>query len=1057
MFLKIWKDYMQRRTFSYFLLVVLVLFGFLTLNLLPKESSPDIQVPIAIILTPYPGATAEQVEEITNDIEKASKNISDIDKITSTSSAGYSSVVVTFKQGADVDGKIDELKEEIDKIDGSFPKDVMDTDIHDIKFSDAPVYTFSIATNQNKYDVRKISDDLVDIFEDVQGVSGVSVSGISDYEISINLNQLKIKQYNLTLGQIQSAIIGANINLPLGDIEIENQSYILSSNIQIDSVEDLEKIPVMSNGKNVVYLKDIAEIKKDLKREDVNSNIFFPDNYSNQKSVVFGVSKEKGFNIIQLTEALGEKLEELKKDGNLLQGIDTVVTMDLGHYAKRDMWNLSQNGLMAVILVFIVLIFVLGLKNAFVAAIGIPISFLLAFIFFYFVGNTLNYISLFSMILAIGILVDSDIVITEGIAQRKEKLKKEGSILNPKELEMEASVRAVKDLAGPMLAGTATTIAVFSPLLFLTGVTGDFIKNIPFTVIFILLASQIVSIFVVPLMHSSEYKMPFGKFFKKLFWKNKKESFEKKKNEKLFFDFSTTKKKYLNLLDWIFKKKSRENWILILVIFSFLASLYLPFSGAVKSDFFPGGDVPLIFINAELDRDATRSDLKKYLEKIKEKIVDKKYYSSVIITLGQTSEFAGGGKLDMGDRFGNILINIKEDEQKIGKKYLNELREELSNFEKITMSAPEGGPPGGAPIDFNIIGGNFDTVKDASLIAENILLKTVGVINIKSSLDKNFMGIEFEIDQAKANIFGVNLQALLSKVSSITKGNEILEIKDKNEAVKIYLKNNLSLSGSQEKINSSIILNSTIKNNKGEDIYLSFLMRAVPKSVDSEIFHYDRKNSLKITAEIEDGYELVSVVEKIQEEFKLKNNTSAEIIFGGSFDQQQNSFGETGLAFMAGILLIFGILIFLFNSYRLPLIIESVIPLAFTGVVVGLWITGSALSFPSILGFVALSGIVVNNSIILIYVYEELRKKKKTISDILDREEILEIVKKGSISRIRPIILTTITTILGVAPLITASAMWAPIAYTIIFGLLFATVITLIFIPIIYKKWYPKK
>ena len=502
---------MQRRTFSYFLLVVLVLFGFLTLNLLPKESAPDVQVPIAVVTTPYPGATAEQVEEITDELEKAIKNVSGIDRITSTSSQGYSSITVKFNQGENVDEKINEVKDEIDKVDGGFPEDVKDTNVFDIKFSDAPIFSFSLATNQNKYDVRKISDDLVDIIDVVNGVSKVSVAGISDYEISINLKQKEIKKYNLSLSQISRAISSANVNLPLGDIEIKNQSYILSTNTKINSVEDLESIPILNNGNSVVYLKDIAEIKKDLKKQDVLSEIFFPENLENQKSVIFSVSKKKDFNIIELTDSLNLKLEELKKEGNLLDGVDVVVTMNLGDDAKKDMIDLSQNGLTAVILVFIILIFVLGVKNAFVAAIGIPISFLLAFIFFYFVGNTLNFISLFSMILAIGILVDSDIVITEGIAEKKKKIKKERPELKGDELEMEASLQAVKALAGPMLAGTATTIAVFSPLLFLTGVTGDFIKNIPFTVIFILIASQVVSIFIVPLLHSSRYKAPFSK------------------------------------------------------------------------------------------------------------------------------------------------------------------------------------------------------------------------------------------------------------------------------------------------------------------------------------------------------------------------------------------------------------------------------------------------------------------------------------------------------------------------------------------------------------------
>lgn len=1043
----------------------------MSLDALPKESAPEIQIPIAIVSSSLSGATAKEVEEqITNEIEKAVEKITGVDTITSTSSDGRSTTIVNFNQNEDIDKKVSEVKSEVDKIRSKLPSDASDPTVSDVNFSDQPVFSFTIASNENKFQLQKIANLLQEEIESITGTSEVSYTGLPEYEVSVFLDPKKIQSQNLSFGEIANAIRSANILSPLGDIKIAGQNYNLSLDTQIKKSEQLENIPITKKGRNIIYLKDIAYITEGFAKEKVTSEILFPKSENSSRALVFSVSKNTGYNIVTLTENINKKLEELSKTGGIINGIPYRVTQDSGADAKKDMVNLSQNGLAAVILVFIILFFVLGVKDSFIAAVGIPISFLVAFIFFNLVGNTLNFISLFSMILSIGILVDSDIVITEGIAKKKENLRKENPGLRGEELEKQASETAIKELAGPMIAGTATTIAVFAPLFFLSGVTGQFISGIPFTIVFILLASQIVSVFIIPLFHGSKFRFPFANFWKKLFtkigWRSKKEEGEKSEKKKAMISFEKWEEKYKNILHYFFKRKYRENILIILVILTFFVTLSLPISGILKAKFFPGGDVPFIYGNVELDKGSNQQQTADFISIVEQMVKEEPFYDSIIITKGQTSQYAND--ISRGDRFGNILINIKEEFKSEGTAALTKLREitKENNWKYIEFSAPEGGPPTGSPIEFDIISDSFELSKNGAILAENILRTDSSVINISTDLDKNNTGFELQVNREKALLYNVSISTVAQEIFASTNGVESIELKNESDSTQVYLKMQRNEQNQElQELSPETISGIRVKNNVGKYVSVSSFTTIIPKSVNSTIKHLDGKVSVKITAENVADSSLGEIISRFKKNFSEKNTSEARIEFGGTFAEQEQSFGETGAAFLGGVALIFGILIFLFNSIRLPMIIESVIPLAFSGVIVGLTITGNALSFPAILGFIALSGIVVNNSIILIYVYEKLRKEKlKTIETkenkkrtILLKDEISEVVETGSASRLRPIILTTITTIVGVVPLLFASAIWAPIAYSIIFGLLFATIITLIFIPIIYKKFYPKK
>lgn len=458
----------------------------------------------------------------------------------------------------------------------------------------------------------------------------------------------------------------------------------------------------------------------------------------------------------------------------------------------------------------------------------------------------------------------------------------------------------------------------------------------------------------------------------------------------------------------------------------------MPISGILKAEFFPGGDIPFIYGNIELEKGSTKIDTQNYLNELQGLVKEETFFSSMIATTGQTSLYDQNG-VRSGDRYANILLNLTDEESSNGSFHLSNLRERITTagLDKIEFSGAEGGPPTGAPIEMSVVSNDFEFSKEGAILAEKILDTIPGVINIKSELDKNNTGFEIAVDRSKAALLNISIPAVAAEILATTSGIEIFELKDKGESTQAYLKVKRSVKGKeQEEISPELISNMKVKNNTGRYVYVSAFTTVLPKSVNANIKHLDGDVSIKITAEIEEGIILGDVITQVKDDFAEQNISKSQLSFGGAFAEQEQSFAELGYAFGGGIALIFGVLIFLFNSLRLPLIVESVIPLAFSGVVVGLTLTGNLLSFPSILGFIALSGIVVNNSIILIYVYEELRKKKvleisknpETSGIKFEADVINQIVVEGSLSRLRPIILTTMTTIIGVVPLIFSSA-----------------------------------
>lgn len=1020
---KIWNFFLENRNFSYIIVVALVIFGLLSVINIPKESAPEVRVPVAIVNTVYPGSSALDIEKlITNKIEdRLINNLENINKVTSTSSDGISTVVVEFKSDADIDKSIQETKDEVDFVKSDLPNDANDPIVSEVNFVDQPILTVSVSSDLQGIELSNLIDSLETEIKTVPGVSKISISGLSEREVQVIVKKEALQQYNLSIVEIVNAIRSANSSLPVGSIELDGIEYAVKFDGNISDPEELKDIAILNSGNQPIYIRDIADIYNGLSDQNTYARVSLQNNPS-ENAVSLNVFKSGGGDVTKVSDGVKNKLIELEDD--LLADTVYLTSFDTGEFVKDDLKNLSLTALQTVLLVMIILFIALGWREAIIAGLAIPLSFLIAFIALEKTGNTINFISLFSLILAVGILVDSAIVITEAIHKNmKLQAENNGS-------KIEAAKKAIKEFYYPLTTGTATTIAVFAPLFILSGVTGQFISSIPFTIIFVLLAALFVALALVPLIASTllkrksatklEQKQDEYAHRAELWYKEKLNLFiGNKKNEKIFFRT---------------------------IIGLFIISLIFPFTGIVKVIFFPGEDSDFIFIDIEKPEGTTLEQTDLLTRQVEDILYTNENINSFVTNIGSGSQYGSGGS---GEKLANITVILDEDRGLNSSEILNNLRKDFKEIKtgEIRIFEAEGGPPTGSPINIKIFGEDIDEINNAIKVSEDILSGISGVVEIDSSAKNDGTEFRLIVDRAKASQFGLTASDIALYLRTAIFGAETTTINTDQADIDVIVKLNLADSDNPYKTNNTnieTIQGLTIPTRDGRLVPVGSIINTEIGVSNSVLNHENGTRLGSVSADTNGEKTIPEIISQFQKEIEgVSEFENLRISYGGETEEIQRTFKEMGLALILGVILILAILVLQFNSYRHAIYVIAVLPLALTGVIFGLAITGKPISFPSIMGFIALAGIVVNNSIILIDVMNSLRKENPDMS-------IKDVVLDGAASRLRPIILTTLTTVIGIIPLTYASSLWSPLAFSIIFGLSFSVFITLIIIPILY-------
>lgn len=1024
--LPLWNFFIRKRQFTTLLLLTIILWGSASALFITKESSPEVQIPVGIVSVALPGASSSDVERlITNKIEEGLANIADLDTITSTSRDGISTITVQFNANAELEKSIAKLKDEVDKIKSELPEDATDPSVTDVNFADQPIQIISVTAELPFSELAKLGETLKSDLQSISGVSRVEVSGVQNRQIQIVVKKEELARYNISLTQVAQALSNANASLPAGSIVVDNILYNISFEGSLDNVVDIGSVPIIAQtnafNTQVIYLRDIATVSDGVEKATSYSRISVNAEPSSQ-ALTLTVFKVRGQDVGKTTSAVNQRIEELKS--TILTGSQVLVTNDLGEQVRKDLEQLTRTGLETVVLVMLCLLLTIGWREALIAGLSIPLSFMVAFIALYYTGNTLNFISLFSLILAIGILVDSGIVMVEAIHTRT----------HIHHNKIKAAYEALHEYAWPLIAGTMTTVVMFIPLFFISGIVGKFIATIPYTIIFVLVASIFVALGLVPTLAVM---------------------FTKEGNSDLVHKQEAYAQRariwYSGFLRRILENRRTQNRFLWAMGIGFIIALALPISGILKVSFFPQDDIDYLYVDIEMPSGTPLLQTDLTARAVEEKLYSNKEIASLVTSVGGTSSF--GNNPQRGERYGSVTVTLREDRTRNSTEILEIIKKDIADIHTgiIHAGQPSGGPPVGAAIDLKFLGRESSALDQAVADAEKILKTTPGATEVETSNKDDSTELVLTIDRNKLAQTGISPVQVASVLRTAVAGSKATTLTGGSRDVDIVISlnlNSLFADPHQASVTTfDAVRQIPITSPTGQTILLGSVVNERLDRSNASINHEDRKRVVHLNANVAPGLTAGEVLANFKEHAKsttLPEGVTMQV--GGENEETNKSFSEMGIAFLAGLGLMFVILVLSFNSIRYSLYLLLAVILSIIGVFGGLTLTGQSLSFSSLLGIIALAGVIINHAIILM---DSIIHRLK----LEHGRDFKEVVVDSAVARLRPIFLTTITTVVGMIPLTYVSTLWGPLAFAILFGLSFAMLLTLVMIPILVYRW----
>ncbi|HVM73626.1 MAG TPA: efflux RND transporter permease subunit [Candidatus Paceibacterota bacterium] len=1020
--LRFWNFFLDKKQFSYVLIGALVIAGLYALIEIPKENYPSIDVPYGIVTAAFPGASAADTESLVTDkLEEQIGNIANIDTMTSSSATGLSLITVQFNSNADTNQSIQNLRDAVAKAVPDLPTDVLAPAVTKLDFDAQPVLVISISGDLPPTEFSQLGRSVSDELKTITGVSSVDLAGVPDREVDVIVNKQSLAQYGLSLSGIIGAIAASNAASPAGTISMNGVNYDINFKGGITDPSQMQAIAVGSKNGNPIYLRDVALISDGLAPASTYSRISVAGKPSEQ-AITLLVYKQSTASITTVSSGVKAKMQDLESSS--LKGLTVLIdpSTDQGTQVNKQLGSLTQTGLETVGLVILVLLLTIGWRESLVAALSIPLSFLIAFIGLLITGNTLNFISLFALILAVGILVDSGIVVTEAVHARMKLFA----------TPMEAARAALHDYAWPLMAGTMATVAVFAPLFFLTGLIGKFIAGIPYTLIFVLVASIFVALGIVPLVAI-------------LFTKKQPNRLEELQEE---YTHRATEW-YKHNLRILLESRRFQRIFLATIALLFFISLLLPVMGFVQAIFFAQTNEDFVYINIEKPEGTTLATTDLAAREVEEILYRDPDVASFTTTVGRSSDLSGTGA--SGSNQANITVDLPADHTKTSTEVLEDLERRLAPITDATIQVlqPNNGPSAGAPITIQFTGSNLNDLISAADAGKQLLSTIPDTTNITSSTQNNGTELDLTIDRAKTAAVGLTTAQVAQTLRAAINGMKATAIPEPDQDIDVVVKLNLNTAYTDPSNTNQTTLDSieglTLTGTQGPVLLGSILDSSLGIS-NATINHKDKMRIETVSGYPDSKTSVSNVVAQFQKRIgELHLPTGVAVSYGGDTQEINTSFTEMFIALIAGLVLMFMILIIAFNSFRYTLYLLMIVPLSLIGVLDGLALTGQPLSFPSLLGFIALGGVIINHAIILMdsMIHLEAAHPEKPIADV---------VIESAAMRLRPIFLTTVTTVFGMIPLAGAAGMWGPLAFTIMFGLSFAIILTLVLVPVLFYR-----
>jgi multidrug efflux pump len=1108
---------------SVFLVALMIfLFGISSYNSIPKEQFPEASLPTVYINTPYFGNSAEEIENlISRPLEKEIESISGLKKITSTSIQDFSVMIAEFDADLEIEDAVRKVKDAVDKAKQELPNDLdQDPTVLEIKFSDIPIVSINVSGEYSQDDLREYAEYVQDHVESLKEINKVDLKGALEREVQINVDLNKMQSLKVSFNDIQNAIQSENITMSGG--EMVNNGFRRALRIigQFDNVDEMRNIIVKSENQRPIVLKDIAEVK-----------YTFEDRTSYARSdgdpvISLDVIKRRGQNLL----SAADKIKVIIDDARKVLPTDLKISLfnDQSENTRNQVNNLENSIISGVILVILVLLFFLGLRNAAFVGLAIPLSMLMGILFLNITGTTLNIVVLFSLILALGLLVDNAIVVVENIYR----------YMQNGYSSADAAKYGAGEVAWPIIASTATTLAAFLPLAVWPGIVGEFMKYMPITLIIVLSSSLFVALVINPVFTST-----FMKLDEKA--ENKTEYRRKVKNLLIgaavlllvsiaggISGNDTTRNLFafavglvlinfflLRPLSFRFQNgalpilengyKKFISWVLngvkpYLIFFGSFALLFIvgilikTFPPSIE--FFPSADPIYVntFVELPMGVDIkTTNEIVKEVEKDITKVLEdrKQIVEAVLTQIGENTsdpnEPPAPGVTPNKARITVTFVPSSERGELSTKDIMNDIRTEVVgkySGVQVIVAQNANGPPTGKPINLEIKGENIDSLILLSDRVQEFMneLNIPGIEELKKDVKLGKPELLINIDREAARRYELSTFSIANALRTSVFGSEVSKFKQGEDEYPIMVRLSDKYKNDINKLMNQRVTFRNPTNGKIIQVPISTVADYEYSSTYNNIRRKDGERVITIFSNLLDGYNANDIVAELQtnlEDYDFPDGYTFE--FTGEQQQQAEDMAFLGGAFVFALFLIFIIIVAQFNSIISPFIILLSILFSTIGVMLGYFLSGMTYSviFSSV-GIISLAGVVVNNAIVLIdYINLLVQRKRESmgIDDMykMDKLDVRDAIIEGGATRLRPVLLTAITTVLGLIPLAMGinfnfftliseldpkifiggdnTALWGPMSWTIIYGLSFATFLTLVVVPVMYWLAYRMK
>ncbi len=990
-------------------MIAAIVLGSYSMVQLPRELTPDVSFPWVFIFVPNPGVAPDENEKlIANPIEDELSDIDGLVNILSYSRQGGTFVWLKFETMSDdeFDKRYQTVRNKLARV--SLPETALDPEVSQFKTQDfQPMVNVVLSGRIPERELKDLAEDLRRDIMDLPDIAQVQITGVREREIWVEVDPKKLEAFGLSIRQIMDAIRANNLNLTGGEISIGRWDYTIRTIGELQRLEQIESIIVRPspNGEHI-RIRDVARVRESwAERETITR-------YNGNPSVTLTVAKKARGNSIQLIDAIKAIADEYRRN-RLPEAAEIHITQDTSIYIKEILGTLQSNALLGMVLVLISLYFLLGWRNAILAALGIPVTFMLTFLFMKFSNYSISGSSLFAMVLVLGMIVDDAIVIIENCFRYYQR----GFSAT------QAAILGTQEVAIPVIASSATTVAAFLPLVLLPGVIGEFMKIIPIVVSMALAASLFESLVILP-SHFAEF-VGWGRG-----------------GNKPLISFRNIRMRYVRWLKMVLRHRYRVVGVAFLLLL-----LSVPLAFIIGVDMFASEEIPQFFIYIDAAEGTTIEATDEIVRQVEALALalPKEEVRGVVANTGikQTQ-----GDWEFKPNVGQVIVDLvrKKYRERSAQEIMNDLREKIARIPgivRLQFWQVEAGPPTGSPVEVKVKGPHLEELRQVAEEVKAVLRQMDGVYDVRDDFIEGRKELHIRINPARASMFGLQVAQVAMAVRNAYAGGVAGQILDGDKEIDIVVK--LQNAESQTR---SDLEHLRIQTPTGAYVYLKDIA-VIQDTIGYTIIHHDDgERAITISANIDrEKTTTVKVNGALKKAFEdiARRYPDYHLKFGGQFEEFKDAFKNLGMLFLLGVVLMYVILAGQFRSYIQPLIIFTTIIFAFWGATIGLFVIDSPFSINNLFGLVALAGVAVNDSLVMMSFINNARERGVS--------RWRSILLAGKL-RLRPILLTSITTILGLLPMAIGlggySEVWGPLANVIAWGLAVATLLTLFLVPCLY-------